>query len=90
MISHALAATFACACGWLAALTIMRHVNPDMRAFLDSKFGRSLIAAAAGALAPAVPPLVMGDTHTFRIACASAAGGLITLVALHFRSEGAS
>ena len=61
-----------------------------MKDFLASKFGRTLIALAAGALAPAVPALVMGDTLTFRHAIASACGALVAAVALHFKSEGAS
>ncbi len=59
-----------------------------LKTFFNSKFGRSLIATAAGALAPAIPPLVMGDTHTFRIAVSAACGGVVALVALHFKSEG--
>jgi len=54
---------------------------------LKSKLGRTLVAMAAGALAPAVPSLVMGDTHAFRMALASACGAVVTAIALHFKSE---
>jgi hypothetical protein len=57
------------------------------KAFVSSKFGRTMIALAAGGLAPALPALVMGDTHTFRIAVGSALGAVATAVALHFKAE---
>jgi hypothetical protein len=58
--------------------------------FLASKFGRSVVAFAAGACATAAPQLLMGDVHAARITLASSVGGLCALIALHFKSEGAS
>lgn len=59
-----------------------------MTSFLNSKFGRTLIALALGGLAPAVPQLLMGDVHAFHVALSSAAGAVVTALALHFKSEG--
>lgn len=59
-----------------------------MKAFLNSKFGRTLIALAVGGIAPAVPQLLMGDVHAFRVAASAAAGAVCTAVALHFKSQG--
>lgn len=59
-----------------------------IKSFLNSKFGRTLIALAVGGLAPAVPQLLMGDVHAFRVACSVAAGAVCTAIALHFKSQG--
>lgn len=61
-----------------------------MKAFFSSKFGRTLVALAVGGLAPAVPQLLMGDVHAFRVAASAAAGAVCTAIALHFKSEGES
>ena len=83
-----LVAAVGCAAGWTLAYKIMCYGgNTMVKDFLASKFGRSCVALAAGVLAPAVPALIMGDTHAFRMALSSAAGGLVALLALHFKSE---
>jgi ABC-type enterobactin transport system permease subunit len=51
-----------------------------------SPFLQTLLAAGLGAIAPAMPALVMGDTHTFRIALSAAVGAVVTALALHFKS----
>jgi hypothetical protein len=86
-----LLAVFGCALGWVAVYSVSRQASPTMvKNFLASKFGRSCVALLAGALAPAVPQLVMGDVHAFRVALGSAAGALVALIALHAKSDGAS
>lgn len=59
-----------------------------IKSFLNSKFGRTLIALAVGGIAPAVPQLLMGDVHAFRVAASAAAGAVCTAIALHFKSQG--
>ncbi len=54
-----------------------------MQSFLNSKFGRSV-----GGLAGAGPAMVMGDIHAGRVALSTTIGALMTLIALHFKSEG--
>jgi hypothetical protein len=84
-------AAIGCVGTWLALFARMRqHKEVMVKEFFASKFGRTVVALAAGALAPAMPALVMGDTHTARIACGSALGAVVAAVALHFKSEGAS
>lgn len=75
--------------GWVATFHLMRHSNPMFRAFIDSKLGRRLISGFLGALAPAVPALVMGDTDTFRIALSSALGALVAGYAAGMNPEAA-
>jgi hypothetical protein len=83
-------AVIGCAAGWVAAFRIMRNSNPMFKAFTDSKLVRSVIAAAAGACATAVPALVMGDLNAARVAVAAGCGACATVIALHFKSGGAA
>lgn len=80
---------FACLGGWVATFSVMRHSNPMFKALTDSKLGRSVIAAVAGAAATAVPALIMGDVNAARVAVAAGCGAVATVIALHFKSEGA-
>ncbi len=59
-----------------------------MQSFFNSKFGRSCIALVVGGLAGAGPAMVMGDIHAGRVALSTTVGALMTLIALHFKSEG--
>lgn len=59
-----------------------------IKSFFNSKFGRTLVALAVGGIAPAVPQLLMGDVHAFRVAASAAAGAVCTAVALRFKSQG--
>jgi hypothetical protein len=58
-----------------------------MKAFFNSKFGRSIVAFVAGTGATAAPQLLMGDVHAARVTLASSVGGICALIALHFKSE---
>jgi hypothetical protein len=80
---------FACLFGWSINIGILVCYGGGMvKDLVNSKFGRTVIALGCGALAPAVPALVMGDTHTFRMSLSSALGAIVAAIALHFKSEG--